>query len=382
MRILLDARTVGREFSGVGNYVQELVRAFSRLEADHDFVLGVNGASGRLRDQQLDARFRFFDIPFSHENHPLGDLWEDHVLPRRAAQGGVDVIHGPAFLIPTRPTRVTKVVTIHDLVAFTHPETVPWKYAMYMRRLIRRAVRSADRVITVSDYVHDDLVRRLHVSPRKLESVRSGVSDDFRRADDTAVERVRERFSLRRPYLLFVGNLEPRKNLPGLVRAFREVRARAPQPVDLVVCGKVAWKSEALLRELSAVDLAGSVHVTGYVRSADLPALYSGAEVFVFPSFWEGFGFPVLEAMACGTPVVSSNVSSIPEVAGDAALLVDPRSLPEISEAVLLLLRDGTKRSELVRKGLERARAFSWSETARRTLETYRHALQSTAAQP
>lgn len=375
MRILLDARTVGREFSGVGNYVQELIRAFSRLDADDQFVLGVNGASRRLLDLGLDERFRFFDIPFSHESHPLGDLWEDHVLPRRAERDGVDVLHGPAFLIPTRPTRVTKVVTIHDLVAFTHPETVPWKYSVYMRRLIRRAVRFAERVITVSDYVHDDLVRRLHVSPDKLESVRSGVSDEFRRSEATVIERVRERHGLHRPYLLFVGNLEPRKNLPGLLRAFRLVRQAAPEPIDLVVCGKVAWKSAALLRELEADDLQGSVHVTGYVRSADLAPLYSGARVFVFPSFWEGFGFPVLESMACGTPVVASNVSSIPEVASDAAILVDPRSTREITDAVLRLLTDEALHADLSRRGLERARSFSWARTAQATLGTYRHAL-------
>jgi glycosyltransferase involved in cell wall biosynthesis len=375
MRILLDARTVGREFSGVGNYVQELVRAFSRVDVDHEYLLGVHGPSVVLRDAPLDGRFRFVDLPFSHESHPLGDLWEEFVLPRRARREHVDVLHGPAFLVPTRVTGVPTVVTIHDLVAFTHPETVPWKYALYMRRLIRRAVRAADRVIAVSEHVRADLERRLRVPERKLVAIPHGVSDEFRPAGEADVARVRERFGLRRPYVLFVGNLEPRKNLPGLLRAFRAVRDRMPEPIDLVVSGKIAWKSGALLTELRAEDLAGSVHLTGYVRSADLPALYTGASVFAFPSFWEGFGFPVLEAMSCGTPVVTSNVSSLPGVAGDAALLVDPRDTDAIAEAIALVLADHAMRDELVRRGREHVRGFQWERTAMATLDTYRDAI-------
>ncbi|MBZ0269341.1 glycosyltransferase family 4 protein, partial [bacterium] len=244
-----------------------------------------------------------------------------------------------------------------------------------MRRLISRAVRAADRVVTDSEHVRADLVRRLRVPEDKLTCVPLGVSDEFRPSSAGDVAKVREAFGLPRPYVLFVGNLEPRKNLPGLLRAFRAVRSRAPEPLDLVVCGKIAWKSGSLLKELNAGDLAGSVHLTGYVRSADLPALYTGASVFAFPSFWEGFGFPVLEAMACGTPVVTSNVSSLPGVAGDAALLVDPRDPEEIADAIALLLTDEATRNELVRKGHERVQGFQWSRTARGTLEAYRHAV-------
>ncbi|HMB69243.1 MAG TPA: glycosyltransferase family 1 protein, partial [bacterium] len=220
MRILLDARTVSHEFSGVGNYVLELVRAFSRLDADHEFVLGVWGESP-LRELDLDERFRFSELPFSHESHPLGDLWEELVLPRRAARTGVDVLHGPAFLVPTLQSRLTTVVTIHDLVAFSHPETIPWKYAAYMRQLIRRAARASTRVITDSESVRRDIHDHLGVPERKVDCIPLGVPDRFRPADPGAVARVRSLYDIRRDYILFVGNLEPRKNLSGLVRAFR-----------------------------------------------------------------------------------------------------------------------------------------------------------------
>jgi glycosyltransferase involved in cell wall biosynthesis len=176
-----------------------------------------------------------------------------------------------------------------------------------------------------------------------------------------------------------VGNLEPRKNLPGLVKAFRLIREKAERDLDLIVAGRIAWKSGPLLRELDAEDLRGFVHTTGYVTPQDLVALYSGAEVFVFPSFWEGFGFPVLEAMACGTPVVTSNLSSIPVVAGDAAQLVSPESPSAIADAVLRLLKDPHLHADYVRRGLARAREFPWERTAEDTLGVYGRATEPSA---
>jgi glycosyltransferase involved in cell wall biosynthesis len=379
MKILLDARTVGKRFSGVGNYVLELVRALGRLDEDLHVHLCVRGPS-RLRDLSLDARFRLLEAPFSHENHPLGDLWEDLVLPRRARSLGVDVLHGPAFLIPTRATDAARVVTIHDLVAFTHPKTIPRKYALYMRWLIRRAVGATDRIITVSESVREDVIRRLKADPERVDCIRLGVSERFTPPDEEEVARVRRAHALHAPYLLFVGNLEPRKNLPGLVEAFRRVVARHDGPLDLAVAGQVAWKSDALLPAMRARDVSERVRALGYVPPEDLPALYAGAEVFVFPTFWEGFGLPVLEAMACGAPVVASRVASIPEVAGDAAVLVDPESPDSISEAILRVLTSPELRDGLRRQGRERAIAFTWEQTARATLTTYRAALAGVAS--
>lgn len=371
MRILLDARTVGKEFSGVGNYVLELVRAFAELDEDHEFLLCVRGES-RLRETPLDGRFRLLEAPFSHESHPLGDLWEHFVLPRTAQQHGADVIHGPAFLIPTWRTRVAKVVTVHDLVAFVQRDTIPWRYAVYMRWLIRRAVRCADRVLTVSESVRRSVLRLLRADPERVETIPHGVSARFAPATAAEVARVRTRHGLTRPYLLFVGNLEPRKNLLGLMAAFRLVRERRrDRPVDLAVAGRVAWRSGPLVAALAARDLDDSVRALGYVEPEDLPALYSGAEAFVFPTFWEGFGLPVLEAMACGVPVVTSRTSSLPEVAGNAALLVDPHSPESIAVGILEVLGSSQRAAEMRRRGLERTARFSWEAAARRTLAAY-----------
>lgn len=373
MRVLLDARTVGREFSGVGNYVLELVRAFAAIDADVEFLLCVRGAS-RLRDLALDPRFTFLETSVSHESHPQGDLWEELVLPPRASAQRVDVLHGPAFLIPTRPSRFAKVVTVHDLVAFTHPETIPWKYALYMRWLIRRVVHAASRVVADSKGVSDAITETLGVRAARIDVVPLGVSESFRPRPESEIRAVRERLALPQPYLLFVGNLEPRKNLPGLVRAFRRVRAALDRPIHLVVAGKVAWKSAGLLEELAAADLRGAVHTTGYVESEDLAALYAGAEAFVFPSFQEGFGLPVLEAMRCGIPVIAGDVAALAEVAGDAAVLVDPASPAAIADGILAVLRDPARHADLSRRGLSRAAKFPWEQTARETLASYARA--------
>ncbi len=375
MRILLDARTVHRDFSGVGNYVLELVQAFANLPDDHRYFLIVRGDSV-LRDNPLDERFAFIEASFSHENHPLGDLWEQFVLPRKALDLEIDVLHGPAFLIPTRRSAVTKVVTIHDLVAFTLPETIPRKYALYMRWLIRRAVRHADRVITDSENVRNEILRILQTNPHRVTAIALGVSTRFHPASPAAVRELRTELGLERPYLLSLGNLEPRKNLRGLLKAFRLVRQRHPGPLELVIAGRFAWLSKPLITDLANSELRDSVRTTGFVSAEKLPALYSGAEAFVFPTFGEGFGLPVLEAMACGSPVVASGIPAVREVAGDAAVLVDPYSPESIAQGILEVLDSGEARESIIRRGLEHARHFRWEKTARETLAVYREALE------
>lgn len=368
MNIVLDARTVSRRLSGVGFYVLELVRAFSRIDADHIFHILVHGDSA-IEDLPSDPRFRIHRTSASPESHPLGDLWEEFVLPRIAHTAQAHVLHGPAFLIPLRRTRIATVVTIHDLVAFTHPRTIPWKYALYMRRRIRRALQTAQRTICVSESAKRDVLRLLAPPAEKIACIHHGVSERFHPESPERIDEVRRRYGLERPYILFVGNLEPRKNLGGLVRAFRIVRREAKEPIDLVVAGQIAWKSGELLRELGEEDVRNSVRLTGYFPAEDLPALYSGALAFVFPTLWEGFGMPVLEAMACGAPVVASRVPSIEEIAKDAAILVDPHSPDSIGSGIREALHG--PRASFRRRGIERAAQFSWLTTARRTLEVY-----------
>jgi glycosyltransferase involved in cell wall biosynthesis len=286
-----------------------------------------------------------------------------------------DVYHGPAVFLPHVKLGYRTVVTIHDLVSFLFPETVPRKYSLYMRLMTRLAARSADRIIAVSEATKADLVRTLRVPVTKIAVIHEAVGPEFARPlPSGAVGAVAERYGLRSPYCLFVGNLEPRKNLPRLIEAFAEVRrrlARSPRPPQLVLVGTRAWLHSGILRAVESRGLGADVVFTDYVPLADLPALYAGATCFVFPSLYEGFGLPVLEAMAAGAPVVAARAGSIPEVAGDAALLVDAQRSGELATALETLLTDAPLRERLIERGRARAARFDWETVARQTLAIY-----------
>jgi glycosyltransferase involved in cell wall biosynthesis len=298
-------------------------------------------------------------------------------LPLRLARLRADVYHGPAVFLPLVKLGYRTVVTVHDLVCFLFPHTVPRKYAVYMRLMTRLAVRSADRIIAVSGATGDDLRRVLAVPPEQVVIIHEAVSPEFARPPAAeAVEAVTHRYGIRPPYCLFVGNVEPRKNLARLIEAFGLLRARAGRPggggpPQLVLVGTRGWLSSGILAAVEAQGGAPGIVFTGYVPPADLPALYSGAACFVFPSLYEGFGLPVLEAMAAGTPVVASRVGAIPEVAGDAALLVDARRPAELAEAIAAVLGDPVLRARLIDRGHARARRFTWEAVARDTLAVY-----------
>ncbi|HSB61062.1 MAG TPA: glycosyltransferase family 1 protein [Vicinamibacteria bacterium] len=373
MHIVLDARYLSSRQSGVGHYTQRLVGSLAAMDARNRYtcVLIRGGPGLRVRQDNVAT----LTTRVSFENHLVGDLWLLSYLPLRLAALRADVYHGPAVLLPLWKLGYRTVVTIHDLVSFLFPETVPRKYSLYMRLMTRAAVRSADRVIAVSRATQVDLERVLGVPPARTVVIHEAVAPEFAVPPPPgAVDAVVRRYALRRPYCLFVGNLEPRKNLGRLVEAFARVRARGHhpgRPPQLVLTGTRAWLYGGIFRTVEAQGLADDVVFTDYVPAEDLPALYAGAACFVFPSLYEGFGLPVLEAMAAGAPVVASRAGAIPEVAGDAALLVDPVRVEEIAEAIEAVLADRALRDRLVTAGRARARTFTWEAVARQTLAVY-----------
>jgi glycosyltransferase involved in cell wall biosynthesis len=382
MHVAIDARYVSRLQSGVGHYTQRLVGGLASIDARNRYTCLVVRGGPELPGPEWDgARWQRWPTRVSFENHVAGDLWLLGYLPFRLCRLGVDVYHGPAVFLPLVKLGYRTVVTIHDLVSFLFPETVPRKYALYMRLMTRLAVRSADRIIAVSGATRDDLTRILRVPDEKVVVIHEAVAPEFATGGDpAAVTGVMERYNIRRPYCLFVGNLEPRKNLSRLIEAFGLLHARratAPggaRPLQLVLVGTRGWLYSGIFTTVATQGATPDIVFTGYVPAGDLPALYAGAECFVFPSLYEGFGLPVLEAMAAGTPVVASRVGAIPEVAGDAALLVDARRPAELAEAIGTVLSDATLRARLVARGRARARQFTWEAVARQTLAVYESA--------
>jgi glycosyltransferase involved in cell wall biosynthesis len=378
VRIAIDARpAVSARMTGVGHYTRELIVRLPEIDPRTTYVAWYLNAPRALRPWRWDRRFfprrsnlveRWWPIPAKWFER-ASMKWE---LPQIEWLTRFDVVFAPNFVPP--PTRSRRLVlTVHDLAFRLHPHTAPMATRRWLGRF-DRALRQAAHVIVVSEATRQDLLRLYPVEPDRATVIHHGIDlERFRPAAEPDVERIRRRHGIEEPYVLFLGGLEPRKNLPTLVRGW----AAVPDEVrpGLVVAGaSVPWNPEGRLeleRALSGLsDRARSqVVLTGYVGHREKVALLAGATALALPSLYEGFGLPILEAMAMGTPVITSNVSSMPEVAGDAAVLVDPRSPSTIAGAIESLVRDEDLRRRLHVAGRDRVRAFSWEEAARRHVE-------------
>ena len=350
MRIALDTQsTVGRK-TGIGIYTARLLDALRRVGPEHEYR---EIAWGRDVPMRLDRRLQ----------------WQQWDLPRRAGAAGADLLHVPGFDAPRRkPCPV--VLTVHDLIGMLFPKNLPPVSRFYWSRWLPLSVHWADRVVTDSEHTRRDIVRLLGVPAERIAVIPLGVDAAFRRVTDAeALATVRERYELPVAFILYVGTLEPRKGLDTLVDAYAALADTLPH--DLVIAGKRGWYTEALFTQVRHLGLEHRVRFTDYVADADLPALYSRATAFAFPSRYEGFGLPPLEAMACGTPVVSSDAASLPEAVGDAGLLVPPDDPIALAVALRRLLEHADLRARLSAAGLVQAQRFTWEETARKTLAVY-----------
>jgi glycosyltransferase involved in cell wall biosynthesis len=373
MRIAFDATSIPRLMAGAGVYTDNLVRALARVDAENEYVVfartgtfdGVARERPSFRVARVGARSRATRL-----------VWEQLVMPVQLRSQAVDVLHSPHHTTPLLVAGCRRVVTFHDLTFFILPERYPRSRLLYFRSISWAAAKAADMLVCPSRAVRDDIVRILRAPPEKVRPIAEAAAPSFGVIDDRAViDRLRHKYVLPDRFILSVGSLEPGKNRTTLLQAFAQLRRRGLAH-KLVVTGQRAWRCGNDFRLADELGLKGEVIFTGYVAPGEMPALYNAADLFVFPSLYEGFGLPVLEAMACGVPVVASNVSSIPEVAGDAALLTDPRDAEAICDAMEHILKDGDLRSDLRRRGLERAATFSWEKAARETVAVYEEAVK------
>jgi glycosyltransferase involved in cell wall biosynthesis len=354
---------------GMGTYVREIVPALSRAEPSLDISL-FHSRFGREVPEQWMAGYPSVEVPTSIRTlYPSWALLRRPALPPELASQ--DLIHSPVpAAVPPAGPHQRLVVTVHDVAFLVHRELFPIQWRTMYRAGLARAVRSADAIITVSRHTAEDLVRRRRIDQQRIHVIPLAASLPHTGSN---VEEALARLKVRTPYVLFVGTLEPRKNIVRLVRAYRRVAARGA-PHALVLAGPMGWKHQQLMNELE-LEAPGEIVLTGRTSQADLDALYRGASAFVYPSLYEGFGLPVLEAMARGTPCVVSASSSLPEVAGEAALPVDPRSVAGLTEAIERVINDRELAARLSESGKRRAERFSWDEAARQTLEVYKSVL-------
>jgi glycosyltransferase involved in cell wall biosynthesis len=372
VRIGIDARKL-HDF-GIGTYIRNLVRHLARIDSDTEFVVFCRpGDVGSIR--ALGENFR--GVPETAGNYTIA---EQVRLPIAARREGVALFHAPHYVLPPLIT-CRSVVTIHDCIHLMFPQYLPNRMApLYASTSIRLAARRATRVLTVSESSKRDILRFVPVPPEKIDVIYNAYDERFGiEPAEEEVVRVRERYQLTDEFVLYAGNVKPHKNLERLIEAFELVRRRGLQHLKLVLIGDDISKYTALRRAVHRHQLHKYVRFLGYMPEETLAVMYRLAAVFVFPSLYEGFGLPPIEAMASGTPVVTSNVSSLPEVAGDAALLVDPYDPVAIADGIDRVLRDEGLRRDLRMKGLARAKQFSWESSVRRVHDIYRQAVAEPA---
>jgi glycosyltransferase involved in cell wall biosynthesis len=373
VRIAIDYTAGIRQGAGVGRFVRELVSALIELDHENTYTLMYSLPERGYGKPNLPTASNVTGRPYVLSERILNLLWYKVGLPLPVdiVGGRADLYHFPDFALP--PIRRGKsVITVHDLSFLLVPDCAEDGLRAHLERVLPPSVRGADFITADSENTRNELTTLLDASPSKVEVVYGGVDSRFKPiVDPDVLEAARRRYGLDYPFMLYVGTIEPRKNLGRLLRAYTQLRSRHEIKHRLVVAGGLGWLYQDVLREIEDLAAEHEVAFLGRVSDDDLPALYSLCDLFVFPSLYEGFGLPPLEAMACGRPVLCSNTSSLPEVVGDAGVLVSPYDVDGLSNAMADLLAEPEKRAMLGQRGLARARKFTWEASARRLLEVY-----------
>jgi glycosyltransferase involved in cell wall biosynthesis len=370
LRIAIDAHSVGTGLGGNESYATNLIEALAQIDTVNSYTLYV---TQREAAERFSNRWPNFVVRSTLPHTPL--LRIPLTLTSELRKNPVDVLHVQFTAPPFAPCPV--IVSIHDL-SFEHlPQTFKRRSRTQLRLTVRRSARKAAQVLALSEHARSDIISTYGISSEKVTAIPLAAPAHFGPVtDETELQRIRQTYGIQSDYILSVGSIQPRKNLSRLISAYSSLRHAQPEGKlpQLVLVGKCAWLYDETLRTIKELGLSNSVTMTGYVPEVDLPALYSGALCFVYPSYFEGFGLPPLEAMKCGTPVIVGNRTSLPEVVGDAAMLVNPFDVDDIASAMGKVIGDSSLRSQLRFKGLERSRLFDWRETARQTLAVYKKA--------
>jgi len=380
MHIAIDGRTIVQSRTGVGVYAERLVRSLLQIDPDNEYTLflvedDASLAGANLKKVMITGYTRIGPNRF----------WENFLLPRYLKKHKVDVYFSPAYVLPvlrrsrnrSSPADRTKfVVTIHDLVGFIYPKTFTLKMRLWQRLFVGNAVRLADRILADSEATKRDILKFFDLPPEGITVVHLPVGVQFHRIlDPSVLANIRTRHHLPGEFILYVGTLEPRKNVARLAKAYSLLSKDIRDRFSLVLAGAPGWFSTGIIREIEALRMGDRIRMIGYVDQQTLPGLYSLASLFAYISVYEGFGAPPLEAMACGTPVMSSNSSSLPEAVGDAGVLVDPYNVEEIAAQLQRLLTDDSLRIRLSNAGLERVKRFDGATKAREVLGIFEEVL-------
>ncbi len=378
MRIGINFHPADRYISGVEYYSLGLINSLLSIDGKNEYCVFTN--QPELLKKHVIQSSRLTVRNLDNLNNRLSRVvWEHLRLPHIAKREGLDVLHCPQYICPSVGDTVPYVVTVHDTIAVDYPKWCRPSNVIYYNLFMKKAVEKASRVIAVSHNTANHVNSNFAVNGEKVRVVYPGIDVIFNTNKDYHQQNnAKIRYALPQRYILFVGNIEPKKNVMKLLQAYKLLHKKGI-PHKLVMVGRRTWKSEHVWNYIYQEFDRNDVIVTGYVERKDLPSVYQMADVFVFPSFYEGFGFPPLEAMACGTPVVASNMGALNETIGKAAYIVDPSDAENIAHAIYLLVTDGELRRRYRELGLKQSYKFGWKNAARQTLSIYEEAVGANA---
>jgi glycosyltransferase involved in cell wall biosynthesis len=372
MRIGIDATALPAQPVGAGHYIIQLITAFAKMDLDFKFIVFVQKSKRALFDIPTNENLQWKIVSDISPMYRL--IWEQTIFPRLVKRSDLDLLHSLHY---TQPVRLgcSSVVTIHDMTFFLFPHLHTRAKRLFFPIAIRSSFRRADALVTISESTRQDSIRLLDVPPQKIFTTQLGKTVEFREVKDRdKLTEVREKYNLPDSFILYVGLVEPRKNIPFLLKAYKSLVVEGIQH-NLVVVGRFGWMYQEVFKQIEELGLEDRVQFTGYLPQDDLPMVYNLASLFVYPTKYEGFGLPALEAMACGTPVITTKISSLPEIVGDAGILIPPGDKQALTGAMAEVLRDSTLSNQLSTRGLQRSEYFTWERTAQETMKVYKQVL-------
>ena len=352
MNLMFDARFITPQKTGVGKYTSSLLSGLSRPCFDFNIT------AVYYDEIHKSPNICYIKAPFRFDNHPLGDLYRNLGLYNIVLKNKVDVFFSPAYYCFQRRVRIPQIITIHDLAVYDIPESFNRKFVFYLKFMIREACTKAHRIITFSEFIASRIRTRFPSVDRKIRIIPCSVGQEFFQKNPSAELRLARELALPEEFILIISTVEPRKNLLNLLKSYAIYRRRSNNPLPLIIVGKDGFQAEKVHRRAMQKDCENSVRFLGYVHDSRIALLYNLATFSIYPSLYEGFGLPVVESMAAGCPVIASNCSSIPEVCGESAYLIDPHSIESVSEAMIQMSDDQDLRDLYVRKANERVTLF------------------------
>jgi len=374
-KILIDTTAIPKKPVGAGVYLSRLVKEILICNTFYDVkILSHEDDYGLFNLPEDYIKYFLFQRDFGRGYRIIS---EQLYFPKLLADNQIDLFHGLHYSLPINK-RTRMITTIHDLSFFKFPEKHSWVKRQYFKFFIKYSSFHSDHLITVSNNTKNDLIKILNVDPEKITTTHLGVDESFSPIDDhEKLQNIKAKYDLPENFILFIGLIEPRKNLSSLFKAYAKLvkTQEIMEDIHLVLAGRWGWESKKLLTLVSDLNVTENVHFPGYIDQEDMAYLYNLAKVFVYPSFYEGFGLPVLEAMACGTPVITSNISSMPEFVGNSGILVDPNDIDQLERSIKELLINERLREELKKKSILKAKEFTWKNTALKTLDVYQRVL-------